>query len=176
MQLGLDTETKRLYFIARDRVLGRLSHNRRVAGPKDEMGNESRFMNKKPTSSSCVSCVWGSKRVTTCDPIQPPISKPGSLKLPGFSFSFFPTPAAAISSLQGKPKVHYSQQTSTKAHKVAGTYFVSTIIYLIQTRTSSRKYIIVLRSRTSNSITFAGTKQKLIRGLANGNQTPCYNS
>ena len=119
---------------------------------------------------------WGSKRVTPSDPTQPPTSNPDGSQPSGFSFSFFPTPAAAISSLQGKPKVHYSQQTSTKAHKVAGTYFVSTIIYLIQTRTSSRKYIIVLRSRTSNSMTFAGTKQKLIRGLANGNQTPCHNA
>jgi hypothetical protein len=129
------------------------------------------------TNRRILNCCkqWG-PQVVLSGLTQPPISKPGDSHSPGFSFSFFPTTVAAISSLQGKPKVHYSQQTSTKAHKVAGTYFVSTIIYLIQTRTSSRKYIIVLRSRTSNSITFAGTKQKLIRGLANGNQTPCYNS
>jgi len=120
--------------------------------------------------------------------LSPQPQSPGSLKLPGLSFSFFPTPAvapcctqrgvtvstyysqlAAISSLQGKPKSHYYSQTSTKSNTFVGTYFVSTIYIILELVLD---YYIVLRSRTNENITFCGTKQKLIRGLAHGNCCP----
>jgi hypothetical protein len=124
-------------------------------------------VHKNTNSRTFNSCQqWGSQRVTPSDPNLPPALKPGDSHSPGFSFSFFPTTAAAISSLQGKLKVHYSQQTSTHSNTFAGTYFVSTIYIILELVLD---YFTVLRSRTSEIITSCGTKQKLIRGLAHGN-------